>query len=185
MEVKGTAVASLPKFIKTSFGEEGYQKWLNSLSDTAKDIYSRNVLPSSWYPLEQMFTEPTKAVCDVFYNGSVQGAKDAGRYSADYGLQGILKVFVKVGSPSFIIKRASSILPSYYKPSKIDVINTDTKRVDLRISEFPAYNDIIENRIIGWIERALEISGCKEVSIDVPKSKTRSDGYTDLIITWR
>ena len=78
MKVKGSAVATLPLFVKQKFGEDGFQKWLASLSPEAQDVFKNNVLTVGWFPLKQILSEPTKKICDLFYNGNIQGAWDLG-----------------------------------------------------------------------------------------------------------
>ena len=43
MKVKGSAVATLPLFIKENFGEDGFQRWFASLSSEAQEVYNKNI----------------------------------------------------------------------------------------------------------------------------------------------
>jgi hypothetical protein len=122
MEVNGAAVVSLPLFIKDRYGEEGFRRWLDSLSEQSREIFSLPVFQSSWYPMKEILVEPTKKLCELFFDGNLKGAWVCGRHSADHGLRGIYKVFVRLSSPEFLINKASVILPTYYRPSKMKVI---------------------------------------------------------------
>ncbi len=185
MQVKGTAVASIPIFIREKFGEEGFKRWLDSISPEASKVYSSSILVSSWYPLKEILVEPSANICKLFYNGNLSGVWECGRFSAEYGLRGIYKIFVKFGSPGFLIKRASIILPTYYKPSAIEVIENTRDYAILHITQFPEINKLIEFRIAGWMEHALEISGCKDVEIKITKSLTEGDPYTEFQDSWK
>ena len=184
MEVKGTAVASIPKFIEEKFGKEGIEKWLETLGDLAKRVYGNPILASKWYPLNEILIEPTRQLCSLFYGGNIKGAWEAGNYSAKYGLSGILKIFVKMGTPSFIISRATSILPTYFQPSELKVVDSTKNSTILQITQFPELSDVIENRIGGWIEKALEIQGCDSVKVQISKSITRNDDICEYSIFW-
>jgi hypothetical protein len=46
-----------------------------------------------------MIVEPTSALCDMFYNKSLLGAWECGKFSAEYRLKGIQKVLAKLGTP--------------------------------------------------------------------------------------
>ena len=87
-------------------------------------------------------------------------------------------------TPSFIINRATSILPTYYKPSEIKVVEKMEKGVVIRISSFPEISDIIEHRIGGWIEKALEIQGCESVDVKITKSIAKKDPYCEYTVHW-
>jgi hypothetical protein len=142
------------------------------------------VLANSWYPLKTALQEPTAKMCELFYGGNARGATEIGRYSADVGLNGVYKVFMKAGSPEFIFKRASSVLSSYYAPSDIKVAEAGGNSVAVHITQFPESSPLIEARIGGWMQRALEIHGCKNVALKVNKSIARGDSYTEYALTW-
>ncbi len=184
MKVKGSAIQTLPLFVKEKFGDGGHDRWLNALSAEARDIFNKKILPSSWYPLKEMFLEPTRAVCDLFYNGNHKGAWENGRYSAEKSLKGIYKVFIRIGSVHFLIKKASTILPTYYEPSHIDVVDIGDNSTVLHITKFEEADVIIDNRICGWVERAMEISGCKTTDIQITKSLAKGDPVTEIGVKW-
>lgn len=184
MQVKGTAVQTIPIFIKAKFGEQSFQKWLSSLSPDAQQVYSKDVLTASWYPVEEILIEPTKKLCDMFYFGKLDGAVDQGRYSAEHALKGIYKLFVKLGSPDFIAGKASTIFPTYYQPSAMETVEKGTKTITIRITKFEHPHTIIEHRIKGWIERALEISGAKIPKVQIKNSMSTGAQFTDFVVTW-
>lgn len=185
MEVKGTALASIPKFVMDRFGKKGFDRWIEALQAEPRELYRYPIREDQWFPLTQMMSVPTRAICDLFFEGSIDGAWEGGRYSADYALHGIYRLFVKIGSVESLINRASVILPTYYRPSAIRVASAKNRKVDLRIDQFPAMDEIIQNRIAGWIERAVEISGQSDVGVETVKSLVSGDGFTEFVITWK
>lgn len=185
MKVKGSAVATLPLFVKENFGEDGLQKWLTALSPETQNIFSKNVVSVGWFPLDQTLTEPTKKICDLFYNGNMKGAWDSGRFSAEQGLKGVYKVFIKLGSAAFITKKASSILPTYYEPSEMKVADLKSDSTVIHITKFEEASEIIDNRIGGWMEKALELSGYKTVNISITKSIAKGSPFTEFQVSWK
>ena len=184
MKVKGSAVATLPVFVKEKSGEEGFQKWLAALSPEAQEIYKNNILTTGWFPLKQALSEPTKKICDLFYNGNMKGAWESGRFSAEQGLKGVYKVFIKLGSVAFITKKASSILPTYYNPSEMKVVDLQSNSAVVHITKFEEPNEVIDNRIGGWMEKALELSGCKTIKISITKSLAKGAPHTEFQLKW-
>ena len=183
MEVKGSAVISTSMFVKNKFSER-FNEWIDALSPTAKNILTEPILPNEWYPLYEGLTEPTKKVCDIFYNGDKKGAWELGRYSADMGLKRFYRIFLRFGSPHFMIKRASTIFSLYYNPSKMVGIKEGQKSGIMKIVEFPEPDELIEFRVCGWIERALELTNCKNPVVKIAKSLTRGDEYTEISVKW-
>ncbi len=180
MEAKGRALEILPKFVVSRFGKESLNRWMNLLSEEARKEFSRGIVSSQWYPLKSFLVDPTLRLCEHFY-GSYQGALEVGRFSAEYALKGVYKLFVKWGSPEFVIRRASTILPTYYRPCAAEVVEVSKGRGTVRITDFREMHPIIELRIKGWMEKALEISGCKNIDITIPKSLTNNDPYTEFV----
>ncbi len=185
MEVKGSSVSSVPEFVRVKFGER-FDQWLDSLTEDSKKIMKEPIISAvSWYPIKNGLIEPTQKICELFYGNDERGAWEAGRYSAEKGLIGIYKMFVKLGSPKFIVGRAATIFSSYYKPSKMKIAEESEKKVVLHITEFPELERVIELRICGWIEKALEISGAKAIKVELTKSLTMKDPVTEIVVEWK
>ncbi len=184
MEIKGTAVRSIPEFIKNNHLGK-YDVWLESLPETSKQVFQNPILPANWYPMDVAATIPTKKLGEILYNDPLEGAWQSGRYSADIALKGIYKFFIQAASPFFIINRAGKVLSTYYQPSEMKVVDKGDNWVILHITHFEEPNDIIENRIGGWIERALEIHGVSSVTVEIPKSLTRGDKVTEFRVNWK
>ncbi len=185
MEVKGEALLSIPLFILKKFGRESFDRWFSTLSPEAREIYKSPINKTDWFPLRTALVEPTQALCDVLFNKSARGAWECGRYSAEYGLKGIYKVLVKMSSPQILIKKAGPILMNYYRPSNIEVTSDDSTHVVVRITEFPEMSRVVEYRIAGWMERAIEICGSMNVTVNITKSLTNRDPYSEFSISWK
>ena len=53
VEVKGTAIITIPLFVKERFGEGGLNRWIDVLTPEVRDVYPVSVLVSPWYPLKE------------------------------------------------------------------------------------------------------------------------------------
>lgn len=185
MEVKGTAVISNREFVKANFGEQNLNKWISSLDTQAKKIYESAILTNNWYPMEDALRKPTKKIGEMFYNGDVRkGAWDSGMFSADYGLKGIYRLFVKMGSARFIINKAGSIFSTYYKPSVMRAEETGENSSVLRITEFPGICPVVENRIGGWMQKGLEICGVADINVEIVRAMSKGDPITEYAVSW-
>ncbi|MBN1951571.1 MAG: hypothetical protein JW801_10230 [Bacteroidales bacterium] len=184
IEIKGTAVTAIRDHVKANFPEK-YSEWIETLPEASKDIFSGVIDSSRWYPLQEGGIIPTRKTADLFFRSNYEkGAWEGGRYSAEKGLTGIYKIFVKASSPAYIIQRATRVFSTYYQPCKMEVIDKKENAVSLKISDMPQSDVVIEHRIAGWMERALEISGAKQVRIEFPKSIVKGDEVTVFSISW-
>jgi hypothetical protein len=183
MEVKGTAVLAIKEYVKTNYAPD-YNKWFDSLSDKSKAIYVGPIDATKWYPVEDGAIEPTVVLSKYFFNGDAhKGAWESGRYSAYKALTGIYKIFVKAASPTYIIQRASRVFATYYRPCEMKLASSKSHSCIVEISEMEQNLDIIEQRILGWIEQALEISGSKNVKLEL-KQKSENEVVKEIFISW-
>ncbi len=183
MQVKGTAVKTIPEFIKSKHPDK-YNGWFQQLPEKSKAIFQKGVAAPNWYPILDAIITPTTLMSTILYGNERDGAWECGRYSAEIALNGIYKLYVKMSSPGHIIDRAGRVLQAYYDPSEITVVGKTDKSVTLHLTKFPEPHKVVEYRLAGWMERALEISGCRNIRIDIPKSLTKGDTISEFSITW-
>jgi hypothetical protein len=184
MEIKGTAVIAIRDFVKLNY-QTKYNEWLNALPNDSKTIFTGAIDSSKWYPILHGGLIPTRKTAELFYHSDyIKGAFEAGKFSAEKALTGIYKIFVKAAAPSYIIQRASRVFATYYQPCKMEVVERNDTHVLLEISGMTQSDIVIEYRIAGWINKALEISGAKNIRIDFPKSISRGDTITQINIDW-
>jgi len=184
MEIKGTAVKTIPEFVRQKYPNE-YAHWINALPEESKNIIN-TVSAANWYPLMAGGIEPSKKVGDLFFNGDYKKAGwELGRFSADVSLNGIYKLYVKFASPGHIISRASRIFAAYYTPSNMEAAELRSNSVKLIMTAFNQPSEVIEYRIAGWIERALEISGCKGIEVKITESLAKGNKRTVYENSWK
>ena len=184
MEVKGTAVRPTPLFVRQRYNAR-FDEWLESLPDLSRKIMSDKISTDAWYELGDAMVTPTARICEMFFGGENRGAWEVGRFSADYSLWGLYRLFVKIGSPQHLVEKAAQIFSTYYRPSRMEIAERGLNYAAARILEFAEPNVLVEMRIGGWIERALEISGCTDVQSKVTHSLARGDQYTEFLSEWR
>jgi len=185
MKVKGSVVSSINKFVKGNFPNR-YKDWKAKLPASSQQIYNDVIAATQWYDVQPAAIEPTRLIADMFYDRNAkQAAWESGRHSAEDALTGIYKVFVLISTPAFMMSRAGKILASFYDRAVIKVVENRSKGMTLHITEFPGADQILEHRIAGWIQKALEICGCKEVQIQIPKMISKGQEITEFVIEWR
>jgi len=183
MNIKGTAIESVREFVKVKYNSR-LNEWIDSLPAESKKIIKESY-PTKWYPINEAITEPTKKICELFYNGDIRGAWESGRFSADHALKGVYKLFVIFGNPVAAMEKAVVALPTYYQGSELKAVKLDEKKYALQMMKLPESNKYIEHRIGGWTERALEICGAKGVSLKITKQLSKGDAFTEYIAEWK
>lgn len=184
MKIKGLTIRTTPDFVKKNFPSR-YNEWLNALPASSKEIMTNHIVVNEWYPIVESLTTPLRIVGQVFYNNDWKKSSwEMGRYDAEDALTGIYKLYVRMGSPNHLISRAGRIMAAYYDDTEIKVVQSDKNKVVMHIVRFDQPDEVIEYNIAGWIQRALEISGCKDVQISITKSLARKEAVSEFVITW-
>jgi hypothetical protein len=184
MEVKGAAIAFMTDYLKKEHGEANYQKWLQALNPQAQHIFSSPILPIKWYPMEDAITEPVHRACELFWHGNAKGAWAIGRASAEYGLSNIYKAYTIDESPGELAKKGVVMLQNYYRPSKLELIELSPGRAHFKISEFTGWNQMIEGRICGFMQKGVEMTSGTNVHVAVPVSVLKGNDHTEIVVTW-
>ncbi len=183
-EIKGTAVASTLKYITENYSSDGLKTILDNLTDTKdKEIFSSTIFPSSWYPI-QSFSNLCKSIKQAFGKKDPNILRKIGRYSAEQGLTTIYKLFYRFGSPQFIISKASIIWGRYYTSGKLEVVSSDKTSAIVHLIDFDLPSIEICERVMGWMEGSLALSGGKNISIKETLCKARGDAYCRFEAKW-
>jgi hypothetical protein len=182
MKVKGSAVAALQQFVLEHHAEGGHASWLGALPPGARSVFAGPVLQSDWYPLQDAYIAPTQVMCELFHGGSERAAWEVGAFSARKSLRGVYRAFVRVASAGFVVDRAGSIFQTYYSPGKIATVERSSNRFVLHMTEVDEPHPILEYRICGWIEGALEICNARQNRITVNRSAAAGAPLTEIII---
>ncbi len=183
MEVKGSVVRTIGKFVQDRFPNK-YASWKENLPAESGKIYQEAILATEWYPIKEGVIQPTEVLCKMFYDTEKEGAWESGRYSAQIALTGIYKVFVLISTPAFLMNRSKKILSSFYSPTEIEVVESKGSSMVVHITKWPQPNQLVEYRIAGWMEKALQICGCKNLTVEITKSLTKRDEVTEFQINW-
>ena len=184
MQVKGSAVRTIPEFIRKEFPDK-YDLWYSSLPSESLVIFDSFIRPANWYPFRQGVHIPTELLGKVAFNGdTLKAAWVCGRYSAETTLKGIYKFFVMAAPPSLVIRRGSRILDTFYQPTEIKIASEGNGWAKMEITKFDELTEVVENRIGGWIERGLEVQGISNPQVSILKSMARGDKVTEISIKW-
>jgi len=119
LESEGVHVNTVNMFVKTKFNSR-FDEWVSSLPPKARDIHSKRIIPGLWYPSYDAILVPTKKVRNMFYNGDKIASWEIGQFSTSVTLTGIHRLFIKIATPEFLVKRTADIMHTFYRPAKAE-----------------------------------------------------------------
>ena len=122
---------------------------------------------------------------DMLGDGGFTLARKLGANGAEKNLKGIYKIFYRIGSPEFIIKRAAKVFATYYDKGEFTTISNKDGEVRFRLTDFPDLSECWIERIAGWMEKTLELSGGKNPrALAIIKHNDSGDVYCEFTATW-
>jgi len=184
MEVKGSVIRTIPEYIRTRFPEK-FNEWLSRLPLSSAAIFKGTIKPSEWYTLQDAAIIPTEVLGKIAFDGDIKKASwECGRFGAESTLKGLYRFFLMASPSKMVITTGGRILSTFYKPVQFKVAESDAGRAKIHISQIDDSSGVIENRIGGWIEKALEIQGIKAVRVEITQSLANGDPVTEISIIW-
>ena len=160
--VKGTAVLASLRYVRERFGDDALARVIEALPDADRAAFGHGALASSWYEMDAFLHFMQEAERQL-------GAQEPdvvrrmGRASCDYGVTTVYKIFFKVGSPEFIITRATRVFSNYYDTGELRIVESDPRRVVGELAGFEGGGPQFCDRIFGWMQRTLELAGAKNL----------------------
>ena len=167
IQVKGTGLISTRTYIKTKYPDQA-EVWLRNLPSEANAFYSSIIPTTSWFPIKEAYFHPLKTTADMFFDGDLkEAALDIGKFSADYGLKGVYKVFLMIATPQALMRASKRIISLYYKGVSVDIFDIKKKSLTLSATQVCVASTDMDYRTVGWCVRALELANCKNVQYEM------------------
>ena len=183
MRVKGSVLKSRTLFASAR-GPESLKQYLAALSPETRKHAENGFLVSSWYPME-MFTEMNTVADRVFGHGDLALCLELGRYGCDATLNSLYRMFIRLGSVSYIIKRAAQAWKTHYDGGELVVVEETDHSVTLEIRSVDTPHPSLCLAVRGWIARAGELSGARNVQSHEEKCVLHGAPACSIHLTWQ
>lgn len=183
--VRGTNLILLKEFVKTKFGEDGFQKWITAMQPSSSLIFKNDILSDEWYPYMPAFHNPYRLVCDLFYEGANTGIKEIAEYSYNRIIPNWIKTLTIFLPKYFILSYSTEfIFKNLFDPVSIEIIKSRKGILIAHIKDFNEDSDVLELSILYWASSLLESINNMKSTIEITKSMKEGNAYTELLLKW-
>lgn len=183
VEVKGSAITARVRYVRERHGEPGYRKLMTALAPDHRALIEGRILPHAWAPYG-LFVEINVKADELFGDGDLALCREMGQYSAEVNLPTLYRIFYKLGTPSFIIRKAARLWDVHYSSGRLSVQDTDTGAV-LRIEEFAEPHRAHCLSVLGWAEKSVELSGGVVTYVEEEQCRTKGDRACVIVARWK
>jgi hypothetical protein len=164
IEIKGTALGSVQRYVLEHFTEADWRALLAALDPQERQRIEGGILASAWYPFA-LFIRMVQTAEAQLGPRVPRLHHEMGRAAADYGLTTFHKLFYKVGSPQFIITRAAKVWRTYYTSGEMTVPVCEDGHAVVELVGFEEPARELCERLPGFFERTVELSGGRAVRL--------------------
>ena len=127
VEIKGSAIISAVESLKARSGENTYNEVISKLAPTERQFFEQVFLEMGWYNLD-IFAKFLEKDILVTAQGNEEELISRSEAVFEKQLKGIYKIFIKLGSPGFILNKISSIHKSYFRGVDINIKMEDSNK---------------------------------------------------------
>ncbi len=181
--VKGQTVISFLKFLDQALPPEKRIAVLESAPAPYRDdLIKRMVLATNTYPMS-LLNALTVEAARLAGEPLPQFARNAGRFSAKEGVQGVYRVFVRVLNTNVVLGKAAAMWSTMNTAGRMSAEQQGPNSGVIRLAGFPSPHPAMCARITGWVEQIAEMTG---VSARVTHSRCAAERAAECewTITW-
>ncbi len=156
MTAKGTILKAAIEYVRDRQGEEGWNRVVDRVGDDTRKVVTGLILPSSRYPLRHV-VDVCEGIDRVFGRGDLQLCWEIGRFAAEYEVNMLHKVFLKVARLDYWFRIAGSTWRTYYSHGKLEP-QIRGQEGTLTLSDFNPISKAICFRFGGWVQRVAQMT---------------------------
>lgn len=179
---KGTVFESTRMFTQQHYGADAVARVLAELPDEDRKLLA-DVQAIGWYPVEPILRYH-HALDRVFGRGDLAVCTAAGRFSATWSMNTILKVFVRFKSPSWLVDKATRVWARYHDTGRWEVTGEGPQRVTGELVEYAVRDLAFCARLRGWLQGAIEATGGKNASVTELRCACRGHDRCVFEMSW-
>lgn len=183
-EIKGAAVLDTFAAVVARGGEAQFTEIFSRMQESARKALGGTIAPSSWYPLDD-FVEFLETDVRHTAGGDATVLVERGEKFIERQLRGVNKVFVRLGSPEFVVNRVAALHAGYFTGVRVETRMTGKHSALVRYAGFRAEHRILGYAIVGFFRRALEISGARGVEARFETPIEAGTGNCILELKWQ
>ena len=176
--VKGTLVVARMKYLRAQ-GPETAERVLRRLSQADQAVLRGMLLPSSWYPADLLLRLDMTAAA-VLANGDRRALfLDMGQFSADtnLGATGVQRPYLREGDPHFLLRNVPRMYASQHSAGARTYEQTSPRSAVIRTVDGEETDAEDCLTAVGWLRRAIELSGGRAVLVDETQCRARGASW--------
>jgi hypothetical protein len=181
---KGSVYESTRAFVQKEFGQEAVDRILAALPAQSRALLT-SATAIEWLPVEPVLHFHHELE-HCFGTGDMSLCTRAGYFSAGWSMSSVLKMFVRMRSPFWLVDKAASVWSRYHDSGRWEVEPSDgAQRISARLIEFEVKDRLFCARLRGWLAGAVALTGGAGAECSEPRCRCRGHEYCSYLVTWK
>jgi hypothetical protein len=109
---------------------------------------------------------------------------EAGRFSAGWSLNTVLKVFLRFKSPLWLVDKGTRIWTRYHDTGRWKVTTPGPNQILGELYDFAVRDTAFCARLRGWLHGAVEMTGGINVSVTESRCAARGHSHCAFLMSW-
>jgi hypothetical protein len=179
---KGTVFESTRMFTEQQYGAGATARVLAELSpEDQAQLAEIQVI--GWYPVEPVIRYH-HALDRLYGRGDLKVCSAAGRFSATWSMNTVLKVFLRFKSPSWLIEKATRVWSRYHDTGRWEVSSPGPGKITGELLEYAVRDEAFCARLRGWLQGAVEATGGKNAVVTETRCVCRRHDRCVFELVW-
>lgn len=184
-QVKGLIFQGARRWMMRRYGEAGLESFVARLPAPHRALWTSGIiLPMSWLPASA-YVSLYEAQESLWGTGDGRLFQEAAAAVAFDDLSSIMKLFMKLGSPSFVAKRFPTVWDRYFSGGRYRVITLESNEHVAEVEDARAYGEAGCHGTAGWTRQALTYSGAKALHVDHTECVFRGHARCLFRFSWQ
>ncbi len=183
--VKGTLLIARMKYLR-GHGPENAERVLRRMLSVDQKVLRGILLPSSWYPADLLLRLEMTTAAILSQGDMKQLFLDMGRFTADTNLgpNGVQRPYVNEGAPHYLLGNVPRMYSSQHTEGTRTYEQTGPRSATIRAisSDEPTEEECLT--AVGWLKRAIELSGGRIVTVDETSCRARGGTWCEFVCRW-
>lgn len=183
--VKGTLVIARMKYLR-SRGVESAERVLKRMSSADQAVLRGMLLPSTWYPADLLLRLEMTIVAILSKGDRKELFLDMGRFSAETNLgpNGVQRPYLREGDPHYLLRNVPRMYAAQHSEGVRNYEQMGLKAAAIRTvsGDAPNVEDCLTT--VGWLQRAVELSGGRIVTVEETRCRAKGADACEYVCRW-
>lgn len=163
-QMKGSAFTARFDYLQQHYPER-WTEYLGKLQRPTRELAVSRALKNAWYPFDA-FIDLNVIADQLLGKSDLALVKTLGKHASEANLPTLYKLFYLVGSPEYIIRKASMLWSVHHTTGRCELITHEPCYVEYQLHEFGQPHRVLCKSLEGFIERSLELTGVSQIRIE-------------------